>query len=100
MIEFFLFPNSTYLRERWWHRLATVALWSWLPGLVFLALGKLGDLASSWPVDANAPLPDVIGFGVVATSVLYVLAILASLLYRIVLYVAKGSAWRDPPSVT
>lgn len=100
MIEFFLFPNSTYLKERWWHRLAIVAFWSWLVGLVIFALGKLGELQSSSPSFANPTLPDAIGFGMIAMSILYVVAILPSLLYRIVLYVAKGSAWRDPPSIT
>ena len=98
MIEFFLFPNSTYLGERWWHRLATVAFWLWLAGLVILALVNLVELASS--SSANPTLPDVNGIGIIAISILYVLVILPSLLYRIVLYVAKGSAWKDPRSVT
>jgi hypothetical protein len=43
---------------------------------------------------ANESLPGVLGGGLAVMLVLYIAAILPSVLYRIVLYVAKGAAWR------
>lgn len=56
------------------------------------------DLAFTNVTDES--ILSVLGGGLAVMLILYIFAILPSVLYRIVLYVAKGAAWRDSPSIT
>ena len=119
-----LFPRSTYLAERWWHRFATVVFWAWLAviavflykGLIlnpfsscirvkFAILGEPSDLDCgsnafdyAWTNAFAESLPSIFLTGAFLVLAVYVAAILPSLAYRVVLYIAKGSRWRDPAS--
>lgn len=121
----FLFPCSTYLAARWWHRLAKVIFWVWF---VFV-LGYCWNVVVLTPfdscmnlkiqmeifqrepsgldcgtsavsyfirnsIDTAAPAEIGVGF-IIVIAVLYLALIAPSLLYRLVLYIAKGSTWRE-----
>lgn len=119
-----LFPSSTYLADRWWHRLATVVFWAWLAAIAvyvfkalilapfascvrfkYSSLGELEDLDCgsnafdyAWTNTVAEPVSSILITGLFVVAVLYVSAILPSLLYRPILYISKGRAWHDSSS--
>jgi hypothetical protein len=117
-----------YLATQWWHRLATVVFWAWfvfvllhawklLIGDPFIScvdtqilyettLGKPSTLDCGGNAFAYLLLNlktssalEVGGGSILVAAVLYVVVVLPSVLYRLVLYVAKGGAWRDAKAV-
>ena len=114
----FLFPSSQYLREKWWHRFASVVLWAWVAATIFFTLkwfvfdlyynctdsktaAQLSDLAcGSGPFDflASIFVNDAAGAGRFYFFILIAMAIsllLPGILYRVILYIAKGRSWKD-----
>ena len=121
--KIFLFPRSTYLAAHWWHRLAKVIFWAWFV-LVFgyclnqvilkpflscidteiqskSYLGESSDLCGENAVDyftskVKRSSTSEIGVGFIFfTAVFYAVLVAPSLLYRLVLYIAKRGDWRD-----
>jgi hypothetical protein len=120
----FLFPRSQYLVAHWWHRFATVLFWAWFVFILFSALNILvfepftscvqtkiqsemlldkpsdldcGDNAFGYALlnaRESSALEVIAGVGALALILFCALA-LPGLLYRLVLYVAKGSSWKD-----
>ena len=112
-----LFPSSSYLRTRWWHRLAKVIFWAWfLVVLAWLINAVLLDPYSScvtfnvrfqMATDAVSTLKcgdnafdhllSRISVGGVAffAVLTYIGLVLPGLAYRLGLYIAKGSSWKD-----
>ena len=119
-----LFPRSSYLAERWWHRLATEIFWAWIATIAvflyktlildpfsscirvkFALPGKTIDLDCgsnaldyAWANASAESLSSILLTGAFLVVAVYVAAILPSLVYRVILYVAKGSNWRDSAS--
>jgi hypothetical protein len=120
----FLFPRSQYLVARWWHRFATVLFWAWFVFVLVSALNilvfepftscvqikiqseMLLDKPSNLDCGANAfgyallngressALEVIAGTAALSFIIFFALA-LPGLVYRLVLYVAKGSSWKD-----
>ncbi len=118
--QFLLFPSSGYLRDKWWHRLTTVAFYAWLVVIVvwtakalvfdpFIGCVKFAFLSQSdLDCGSNAfdyafmnivsePITSIIFGTVFVVLALYVVAVMPSAVYRLVLYVVKGAKWRDSP---
>ena len=124
MTKVLLCPRSRYLASRWWHRLATVIFWAWFvfvlgycwnAGIVEpwsscintkaqskIVLGRPSDLdcgasaVSYFMQNAKGSSPSEIGFGLIfVVAALDVALATPGLLYRLVLYIAKGRTWRD-----
>lgn len=119
-----LFPRSSYLAERWWHRLTIVIFWTWLAAiLVFLYKTLILDPFSScirvkyalpgepndldcgsnafdyaWANASAESLSSILLTGAFLVVAVYAAAVLPSLVYRVILYIAKGSGWRDTAS--
>ena len=77
-----IFPQSTYLRSQWWHRFAQVIAIGWL---LFAAFGTANEYSKE-----PSQLLDV---GRIV--VLYLVVVAPSIFYRLLLYIFKGSAWKD-----
>jgi len=118
-----LFPTSPYLRGQWWHRLATVVFWTWVLGVAIYMLKavvinpysacvtmKFADPGKPMDFDCGRNALDYMWKNMAATTAsdllfiwlflivaFYVAAILPCILYRIILYVAKGATWRNYP---
>lgn len=115
------FPSSAYLENRWWHRLALVFFWAWLIFLVGLAFnwlvaapyddclhikyialrdGSSFDCGSN-PIDyalanlASEGLASVLVGAAFSSFGLYIFALAPTVLYRLILFVAKGKAWQQ-----
>lgn len=121
--RFLLFPASSYLANRWWHRLATVAFWTWLAVIAIWVWNTLILQPFSGCIRVKHSTPDdpidldcgsnaidyawtnvlaesassIVITGAFVVAALYIAAILPSLVYRIILYIAKGGGWRDAP---
>src|SRR5512137_1394605 len=44
LLSVLYFPDSAYLANKWWHRLATVIMWIWLILVVTAAIHALWDV--------------------------------------------------------
>ena len=119
-----LFPSFSHLENNWWHRLATVVFWAWFAFIVIflVKITVLDPFAScvsikysfpespsdldcgSNPVNyaasrvADESLPGMLLATALLSSVVFIAGLLPSIAYRMILYVAKGKSWRDPPS--
>jgi hypothetical protein len=122
------FPRSAYLARQWWHRLATVIFWFWFVfvlgfcwHIIFaspftscintkIQTELLLQVPSNLDCGSNAisyfvqnlktsSLLEIAGGFVIFVLALYVVLLAPSLIYRLVLYVAKGSAWRDAKTI-
>lgn len=120
MLRAFLFPQSEYLVTQWWHRLAKVLTVVWtvfVLGYAYMAFvtapwetcmeaKRLYEIVLKEPSPANCgatPVSAAWSFMHTARGVedaiailvaLYVALCLPGLLYRVILYIAKGKAWR------
>jgi hypothetical protein len=109
-----LIPKSSYLAQKWWHRLALVLLWAWPLFLALFAYRLFIDMPytncvviqmqARWLPCGSGPFdyfgsqmrnasPGEFVFGAVVAGVLL---LAPSAVYRVFLYVAKGSSWRGP----
>lgn len=124
VMKIFLFPRSTYLIAQWWHRLATVIFWFWFvfvlgfcwhtiiakpftscietkiqTELILKEQSTLdcgSNAISYFMQNLNESTPTEIGAGIlIFTVVLYVVLLAPTLIYRLLLYVVKGGAWRN-----
>jgi len=116
--RYLLFPTSTYLNAQWWHRLATVLFWAWGIYVLVWCWNKLIYLPwisciefkvrTNQPSDYCGEIPVFIfrqvadqSAGEIILSALFILVGLylflsaPSLLYRVLLFIGKGSSWRD-----
>ena len=119
-----LFPSSTFLSSRWWHRLAVVVLWAWLAWLMFSLFKILvidphascvaakygfpgapsdldcGSNALSYAITnaSNETLQTIVVTSAIVAIIFYVAALIPSLIYRVLLYIGKGRDWKDSPS--
>jgi hypothetical protein len=122
----FVFPESNYLREKWWHRLATVIFYFCLAFIVVFTIKtlildpysscitvKYFDFSKPSDLDcgtsaynyaystyADEPITNILGSAAFIFIALYIAAIMPSLLYRMFLFVGKGATWRDSANVT
>lgn len=79
----FLFPDTAFLKEKWWNRLASVIFWLWV-GLIFLlCVSAVGEFLTAPRVELLYQIPMVI----------LMIAFIPSIIYRLILYVAFGSSW-------
>jgi len=118
----FLFPSTSYLKTHWWHRLATVVFWIWIAGIILATLQNLiiepweacvsvsldsrelgietgldcrsNAFAYAWRMAAGVSAGDFLIGASVLVALCYLMLIVPSLLYRVVLYVAVGSRWK------
>lgn len=121
-----LFPESNYLRGKWWHRLSTVIFWFWLALTVIFTVKtlvihpyhscidtKYSNYSEPLDLDcgtnaynyayltyADEPLTNIFGGAAIIFIALYIAVILPSLLYRICLFIGKGATWRDSTNNT
>lgn len=123
MMNALLFPHSTYLAKQWWHRLAKVVFWVWFVFVLGYGWSEVfvkpfnschdtkvrlefilkqpseldcGTNAASYFIrPMKTWSPSEIGLGAaLAITILYLALITPSLLYRLALYIGKGSSWR------
>ncbi|MXS81136.1 hypothetical protein SAMN05216317_1195 [Nitrosomonas eutropha] len=119
-----LFPHSEYLAQHWWHRLAKTIFWGWFifalgfcwkvlvadPYMSCIRTKIQSEVLLNKPSDlecgrnavdyliANASTSSTseIVFGsLFFVAVLYLALASPGLLYRLLLYIAKGSEWKD-----
>lgn len=113
-----LFPSSIYLDRQWWHRFATVIFWAWLAWIAFYAFKIVLDafekcierdllIKQMSPDSSNSCRSnafDYAFYNMTSSSlfewmILLLLSgfwiLLPSVVYRIVLYVAIGTAWKN-----
>jgi len=85
------FPDSAYLADKWWHRLATVILWIWLICATWLAIHELWD-----QFEFARAFGSYLDPGESATvCVLWLLSLFVPIVvYRVILFVCIGSAWK------
>ena len=116
-----LFPTSAYLTSQWWHRLATVLFWAWGFGALIWCWNEFiyspwascieFEVRTNQPSDYCGEIPSYILRQAVNSSAgeivfttlfisigLYLLLSAPSLLYRVLLFIGKGSTWRDQRS--
>ena len=116
-----LFPNTEYLSNQWWHRLAKVIFWTWLAFLIVAAykIFLLDPVTSclqvkyasypepsaldcgsnafdyAWGQLRNEPARNVLIGAAILAVIFYIVALLPSLVYRVLLYVVAGDNWKD-----
>jgi len=95
------FPHSEYLAGKWWHRLAVVLFWTWLlfaTGLLMVGLFDIFDdlflyddlfLHFRW---------ELIGWAILVLLGYAASLFFPSVLYRAILFVCTGSAWKGTRS--
>jgi hypothetical protein len=83
------FPDSDYLANKWWHRLATVIFWSWL---ILVLVGLLASVVSILDdySGASAGVGLGLAFALCAAAVFF-----PSIVYRTVLFICLGSSWKE-----
>lgn len=116
-----LFPSSKYLETHWWHRLANVIFWAWLLGVIISYFkGVVIDPYTSC-IDAKYSVQDgpsdldcgsnaldyavtyisaesfsgLVFATVISSIFIFITALLPSLVYRLILYIAIGNSWAD-----
>jgi hypothetical protein len=120
LMRILLFPRAAFLTDKWWHRLAMVMFWLWLPAVLIGALhfavlspfracidvmvslgapvaGACGSNAFSYafmPTDSLSINLLNLAF---AFAGLYLSLCMPGLSYRLALYVIKGGSWKDQP---
>lgn len=122
-MKFFLFPQSPYLSTRWWHRLATVLFWVWAVYALYFFFGEyvrdpyvqcvsirthmLQVLPDANPLNCGTDAFDYFSnslhergngraafmCGLLAVMFYMALAV-PGLVYRLLLYIGKGKAWK------
>lgn len=76
------FPDSAYLSDKWWHRLATVISWIWL------IVAAAGVIVAAWDIrDGDPVAAGELGLWLLSVPVPIVV-------YRLILFVCIGSAWK------
>jgi hypothetical protein len=114
----FLFPQSSYLANYWWHRLAKVIFWVWFIFVILTSYYYFLQLPWAQCLEMNLQecrrpinpfeyaLEGYVGnylrYGILETSLvtiwicfwLYVSFAIPSLVYRLLLYIAKGNTWK------
>lgn len=119
-----LFPRSAYLSTYWWHRFAIVIFWLWFvfvlgycwhaivhsPFMSCINTKIQTELVLREPSELDcgsnevayftqnlksSSASEIVGGFVFFAVVLYIILALPGLLYRLVLYIAKGSDWKD-----
>jgi len=119
-LAIFLYPDSAALRERWWHRLVSVALWGWIAYLI-VAVAKAAILDphqscmavkysqySDGTLDcgpgmldyalsnfASTSWGDVAILTLMIAAVGYLSILIPSLVYRVALYIGTGGKWKQ-----
>lgn len=115
----FLFPMSSELSGFWWHRLATVAFWSWLAAIaIYFYKSAISDPYSScarvkymvlersseldcgnsafgyaWKNAFAGSFSSIMFTTIFVMFAMYLAAVLPSVLYRVILYVTTGRGW-------
>lgn len=98
LLSVLFFPNTAYLAEKWWHRLALVIFWIWL---IWATAGAIHALWDYWEwfeyarvsgehYDAyNRAVEELI------EGAAYLLSVFAPVVvYRVVLFVCLGDTWK------
>ena len=89
----YYFPSSSYLSEKWWHRLAIVIFWSWVAAAVFLSgacLIMLYEAMQGLYTDQGAiPRISALAIGALASP------LVPSVVYRAILFIATNGAWKE-----
>ena len=79
------FPDSAYLADKWWHRLAVVIFWGWL----LLATGVMIAIAFEHYGSHDFKLMMLLCLLIYSASLF-----LPSVVYRAILFICTGSAWK------
>lgn len=89
------FPASAYLADKWWHRLAVVFFWCWLPLAIFWAVAGLVILLHELSGEYGAR--DEVIFRC-SSVIFWALAstFFPSVVYRSFLFITKGNSWKIP----
>lgn len=122
----FLFPESNYLCEKWWHRLSVVIFYFCLAFILVFTIKilildpysscitvkyfdfiKPSDLSCgtsaysyAYSTYADESITNIFSGSVLISIALYIAAIFPSLLYRMFLFICKGANWKDSTNVT
>lgn len=96
-----LFPAPPSLEGKWWHRLATAIFWFWFSicalvvaafsAFLIRAIAAIND-PSIDPLGSDAGDPTYCLIVILTWSVL---TFFPSLVYRAILFIAKGNSWKD-----
>jgi len=99
------FPDSAYLAEKWWHRLALVIFWMWLICALAVAIVALWEVweafeyarylrASGEYYDAYNRAAEMLSMGTAFLLSVFVPVVV----YRVLLFVGVGNAWKGEPA--
>ena len=105
LLSVLYFPDSAYLAEKWWHRLALVIFWMWLVYALAVAIHALWDI---WEGFSYTPHPEFgdssytytynEAYREVTEGAAYLLSVFAPVVvYRVLLFVGVGNAWKAEP---
>lgn len=87
MIEsIFFFPNSNYLRAKWWHRLALAIQWGCLCVIAAALFMNVYDGRRGYSSD---------GLYFMVMTMIAASSFAPSIVYRVFLFVAMGDSWKD-----
>ena len=95
------FPDSAYLADKWWHRLALVIFWIWLIVAAGVVVGAIWDVWEAFEYarylrsvgedyDAVGRSQEVLFEATVAALSLLVPVVA----YRVILFIGVGNAWK------
>ena len=86
------FPESQKLRDKWWHRLATVIFW------LCSALAAWTILFSLFIAPAtDRTFPFSVGLIIAGGAVVF--SFIPGIIYRAILFIAMGESWKDASDV-
>jgi hypothetical protein len=89
------FPDSEYLADKWWHRLAIVIFWSWLLLATGVFLGIAGEI---WDHSIDFDWNEISEILFLLLPLYVVSWFLPTVVYRAILFVCTGSAWKGTKS--
>jgi hypothetical protein len=88
------FPDSEYLADKWWHRLATVIFWICFLLVAAHLIHAVWDIWEGYDYqlnyDGDIDWGERFGKVVIYAASLF----LPSIVYRVMLFIGMGSAWK------
>lgn len=89
MIEsIFFFPSSSYLKTKWWHRLALAIQWGCLCVIAAaLFMNVLEARNSNYYYENDFYM---------VVAMISAFSFAPSIAYRVLLFIAMGDSWKDP----
>jgi len=87
------FPESNNLKDKWWHRLATVIFWIWSClvawTLLVLIYATIFDPSFNYDMRSQPSMGFILFGGTIAS------AFIPGIIYRAILFISMGTSWKE-----